>query len=135
MAGDGAPLHLFASKSNKGRYSETFVVSPEDEPNPIFHEIARAAFGKVPKQVWWSIQQMLPLLLAVEQWHTYDEDDDFCHEMLLTPELSQGLFVKRTGANTVLWIQYCSFCDTFGHTARKCTNRRVQEEEGMTGAI
>ena len=42
---------------------------------------------------------------------------------------------RKRNTNKKNRSQYCCFCDTFGHTARKCTTCRAQEEEGTTGAI
>ena len=32
-------------------------------------------------------------------------------------------------------VQYCDHCDQFGHTARKCLERRSQEEEESVGSV
>ena len=42
---------------------------------------------------------------------------------------------RKRNANKKTRSQYCTFCDTFGHMARKCTTCCAQEEEGTTGAI
>ena len=49
-------------------------------------------------------------------------------EMAMTGKKKRNAHKKKRG-------QYCDHCDQFGHTARKCPERRAQEEEGSVGSV